>query len=216
MEQHVVISYFFLCGPSSIFVSIYLRPCSLKIFIEHLSYLFISPLTNHKCVNVQNFIHCLCRSLLLLIVCTTLNVHKHTYSHAFCFPFVCAVIRALCAMGASFHAKYTFQIVVCLCCLSIFFERWRVLSTIETCVYIWIVYKRKSDLFAMKRHRFQPSIYNIFIRIYIYFTNGTNENNAILIFPHFMHSSQCCAYMISSVHNEFNSISFDFESEYMR
>lgn len=104
---------------------------------------------------------------LALVVCTAPSVHKHTYSHAFCFPFVCAVIRALCAMGASFHAKYTFQIVVCLCCLSIFFERWRVLSTIETCVYM-DVYKRKSDLFAMKRHRFQLSIYNIFICIYIF------------------------------------------------
>lgn len=58
--------------------------------------------------------------------------------------------------------------------------------------------------------------YTTYLYVYIYFTNGTNEHYAILIFPHFMHSSQCCAYMISSVHNEFNSISFDFESEYMR
>lgn len=212
MEQHVVISFFwtkfYFC------VNLFEAMLAQNIYWTSIVSIYFTLNKSNVCVNVQNFIHCLCRSLLLLLCVQHQSVHKHTYSHAFCFPFVCAVIRALCAMGASFHAKYTFQIVVCLCCLSIFFERWRVLSTIETCVYMACIQTKIGFICNEEAPISTIDIQHIYM--YIYFTNGTNENYAILIFPHFMHSSQCCAYMISSVHNEFNSISFDFESEYVR
>lgn len=140
MEQHVVISFFFW---TKFYFCVNLFEAMLAQNIYWTSIVSIYFTLNKSNVCECPKFHSLFMSVsFALIVCTAPSVHKHTYSHAFCFPFVCAVIRALCAMGASFHAKYTFQIVVCLCCLSIFFERWRV------CDQVHIIYTQTHKMLS--------------------------------------------------------------------
>lgn len=122
-------------------------------------------------------------------VCSTQSVHRHTFTRIL-FPFrLCSNSRSLCdgcflpCQIYISNRRMPLLFIDFLWKMACFEYNWNV------CIYGCI--QTKNRIYLQWRGTDFNYRYTTYLYVYIYFTNGTNEHYAILIFPHFMHSSQC-------------------------